>query len=61
VFIVKRSNRVKRGLCAVSYTDFWSAYETVFPANQNRAVGKETGQTNHVELKKVLLDNVFQN
>lgn len=35
--------------CAVSYTDFWEAYETIFPATRHRAVGKETGQTNHVE------------
>ena len=35
--------------CAVSYTDFWEAYETVFPSTRHRAVGKETGQTNHIE------------
>jgi len=35
--------------CAVSYTDFWEAYETVFPSTRHRPVGKETGQTNHVE------------
>lgn len=35
--------------CAVSYTDFWEAYETVFPSIRHCAVGKETGQTNHIE------------
>ena len=35
--------------CAVSYTDFWEAYEVVFPACRHRAVGKESGQTNHIE------------
>ena len=35
--------------CAVSYTDFWEAYETIFPSNRHRAVGKETGQTSHIE------------
>jgi IS1 family transposase/transposase-like protein len=35
--------------CAVAYTDFWKAYETVIPNKRHRAVGKETGQTNHIE------------
>ena len=35
--------------CAVSYTDFWEAYETIFPSKRHRAVGKETGQTSHIE------------
>ena len=35
--------------CAVCYTDFWSAYEQVFPQNRHRAVGKESGKTNHIE------------
>jgi len=35
--------------CAVSYTDFWEAYNTIFPSTRHRAVGKETGQTNHIE------------
>ena len=35
--------------CAVCYTDFWAAYETVIPEKRHRAVGKETGQTNHIE------------
>jgi len=35
--------------CAVCYSDYWEAYEKVFPECRHRAVGKETGQTNHIE------------
>lgn len=35
--------------CAVCYTDFWKAYQAVIPAQRHRAVGKNTGLTNHVE------------
>ena len=35
--------------CAVCYTDFWRAYAAVLPAKRHRAVGKETGQTAHIE------------
>ena len=35
--------------CAVCYTDFWESYETVLPSKRHRAVGKESGQTNHIE------------
>ena len=31
------------------YSDFWGAYSKVVPDEQHRAVGKESGQTNHVE------------
>lgn len=31
------------------YTDFWSAYQAVIPEEQHTAVGKETGETAHVE------------
>ena len=34
---------------AMSYTDFWDAYALVFPADRHRAIGKETGLTNHIE------------
>lgn len=34
---------------AVSYTDFWSAYTLIFPAERHHAVGKDSGQTNHIE------------
>ena len=35
--------------CAVCYTDFWEAYDTILPSKRHRAVGIETGQTNHIE------------
>lgn len=35
--------------CAVAYTDFWESYKTVIPSKRHRAVGKESGQTNHIE------------
>ncbi len=31
------------------YTDFWNSYQKVLPDDQHRAVGKETGHTNHIE------------
>ena len=42
--------------CAVSYTDFWAAYACIFPSKGHHAVGKESGQTNHVER----LNNTFR-
>jgi len=41
---------------AIAYTDFWQAYKIVILANHHRAVGKETGLTNHVER----LNNTFR-
>ena len=35
--------------CAVCYTDFWEAYQTVIPGKRHRAVGKDSGQTNRIE------------
>lgn len=35
--------------CAVSYTDFWAAYAATLPSKRHRAVGKNSGQTNHIE------------
>jgi insertion element IS1 protein InsB len=35
--------------CAVLYSDFWAAYAEVLPSKRHHAVGKESGQTNHVE------------
>ena len=35
--------------CAVSYTDFWEAYEQVIPSKRHQAVEKETGKTNYIE------------
>ena len=34
---------------AVLYSDFWPAYAEVLPDKRHRAVGKETGQTAHIE------------
>ena len=31
------------------FTDFWAAYQAVIPEKQHTAVGKETGETAHVE------------
>lgn len=41
---------------AFAYTDFWQAYKTVIPHKRHKAVGKETGLTNHVER----LNNTFR-
>ncbi len=38
--------RYRRGAC---YTDFWEAYKAVIPVTKHRPVGKETGQTAHIE------------
>ena len=32
-----------------SYSDFWHAYQKVFPSTTHQSVGKESGQTAHVE------------
>lgn len=32
-----------------SYSDFWDAYQKVFPKTTHQALGKEAGETNHVE------------
>jgi insertion element IS1 protein InsB len=39
-------NVYRAGHC---YTDFWAAYQAVIPEEQHTAVGKETGETAHVE------------
>ncbi len=35
--------------CAVCYTDFWVSYYEIFPKQRHKAIGKESGQTNHIE------------
>jgi IS1 family transposase len=35
--------------CAVCSTDFWEAYAGVLPGKRHRPVGKESGQTSHIE------------
>ncbi len=42
--------------CSIAYTDFWKSYEKMIPASRHRAVGKEAGQTNHIER----LNNTFR-
>lgn len=32
-----------------TYSDFWQAYQNVVPEEQHEAVGKDSGQTNHIE------------
>jgi insertion element IS1 protein InsB len=34
---------------AICYSDFWAAYAAVIPAVRHRPVGKESGETAHVE------------
>ena len=36
----------KRAIC---YSDFYEAYTSVLPSKRHRAVGKETGETAHIE------------
>ncbi len=36
-------------LNAETYTDYWNAYRAIFYANTLYQVGKESGQTNHIE------------
>ena len=60
VYIGKRDETGARGLwdslpkiyrqCAVSYTDFWSAYGIVFPKKRHKAVSKDSGKTNYIEI-----------
>ena len=35
-------------LCC-SYSDFWQTYQKVFPSQSHQSVGKDSGETNHVE------------
>ena len=32
-----------------TFSDFWGAYQKVFPEEKHRSVGKDTGETNHME------------
>lgn len=36
----------RQGHC---YSDFWAAYQAIIPEEQHEALGKQTGQTAHVE------------
>jgi IS1 family transposase/transposase-like protein len=35
--------------CAVCYTDFWAAYEEIFPSKRHRPVDKKSGKTCYIE------------
>ena len=35
--------------CAVSYTDFWWAYDQVFPLKRHQSVGNDSGKTTYME------------
>lgn len=59
IYVGERSRNGAEGLwqslpalyrqCAVCYTDFWSAYNQVFPASRHKAVSKTSGKTNGIE------------
>ena len=59
VFVGSRDREGAQGLwdslppvyrqCAVCYTDFWSAYNEIFPSKRHKAVGKESGKTSYIE------------
>lgn len=59
VYVGNRSREGAQGLwdalpgvyrqCAVSYTDFWAAYNEVFPSKRHHSVGKESGKTSYIE------------
>jgi IS1 family transposase/transposase-like protein len=35
--------------CAVAFTDFWRAYDDIFPFKRHMSVGKDSGKTSHIE------------
>lgn len=35
--------------CAVATTDYWSAYDEVFPCKRHQSVGKDSGKTSYIE------------
>jgi insertion element IS1 protein InsB len=40
-----------------SYSDFWEAYQKVWPTETHHSVGKDSGETAHVERWKNTCDN----
>ena len=58
-YVGKRDKGGARGLwnslppvyrqCAVYYTDFWAAYEEIFPSKRHRPVPKQSGKTCYIE------------
>lgn len=43
-----RAIPAKYKLC-LTYSDFWEAYSNVFPEDTHQSVGKESGETAHME------------
>ena len=43
--------------CAVSYTDFWSAYDEVFPNKRHQSVGNEVAK--RATWRRTLVANYF--
>lgn len=41
--------------CAVCYTDFWAAYEDIFPSKRHRPVTKQSGKTTSIESHNCLM------
>jgi insertion element IS1 protein InsB len=35
--------------CAVAYTDFWLAYDEIFPSKGHHSVGQDSGKTSYIE------------
>jgi len=35
--------------CATTFTDFWTAYDEIFPSNRHQSVGKDSGKTSYIE------------
>lgn len=59
VYVGKRDQQGAQGLwdslppvyrqCAVAYTDFWDAYQAIFPTKRHRPVPKQSGLTCYIE------------
>ncbi|MGB0564178.1 MAG: IS1 family transposase [Spirulinaceae cyanobacterium] len=46
---------------SICYTDGLRSYQSAIPAKQHRAVGKESGQTNHIErFKNTVRQRVYR-
>jgi insertion element IS1 protein InsB len=47
--LYKFSKLIQAYLTGQCYTDFWKSYQAVIPQEQHTVVGKETGETAHVD------------
>jgi insertion element IS1 protein InsB len=67
VYVADRSRDGAQGLweslpavyrqCAVAYTDFWSAYDEIFPNKRHQSVGKDSGKTSYIVRASVAKQN----